>query len=664
MAGLVALLVGFIRRPPPLRDLWPPGALHALGGFVASLWFVCAGIALAFPRYYQVLWGILATALCGLTIGGLPTIATAFLFLGATAIGAIGAGWTASCSRLVRPLPLTTALGLAVLVLVWNLTAFWPINRSWVWGLVLGTLTLATYRRWLPLFRQTLKALFPSRTDSVLPWGERLLCAGAFGLWLLALCFCAFPEVSHDALAMHLVIPAVVAQYGRWLFDPEQFVWALWPLGADWLFSLGYLWAGEPGVRLVSFGAWSLGAWLLYDLVRAFRSRQTALWTLLLFFSTPLTLLEVRNTFVENVLLLFLLGALACLLQVPTQGTSALQKTALFAAAACSTKWTALMALPGILAVAVLVARIGRRSLSWGTVGLCLGWLTWGLLPCWISWERTGNPFFPFFNDVFKSPLYPGKFYSAFPGRLPSPSLLWEMTFASDRFLEGYPGALGYYLLGLGLGGIVTTLVRRPPIPLMGLLVGFSYFTGVCMGSAYLRYLYPVLPCFLLSVANVLPSARPGWQAGASTMIAVGLTVANLLVMPAADWRLTQWTPSPLWSKSARKEYRVRYAPQRLLVNVINRRSPGAGVAFLGRPAGGGLHGLAHYAHWYNWQFVRELDAASTDADLMRILRKRRIDYVIIDADGFRRWTRVADFLRRHGRPIARVADCHLYAVP
>ena len=72
-------------------------------------------------------------------------------------------------------------------------------------------------------------------------------------------------------------------------------------------------------------------------------------------------------------------------------------------------KLTHLIFLPG-LALGVLLCR-PRPVTLWlvapaGLVGLGLGFLAGCGPPAWEAWQHYANPFFPYFNDIFKSPFY------------------------------------------------------------------------------------------------------------------------------------------------------------------------------------------------------------------------------------------------------------------
>lgn len=83
----------------------------------------------------------------------------------------------------------------------------------------------------------------------------------------------------------------------------------------------------------------------------------------------------------------------------------------LLGGAVLALKLTAVVYVPSLAAAAAVAARGGPAGRLWsvavlalgGALGFALVYGPWG----WLLWERFGNPFGPFFNDVFRSPWFP-----------------------------------------------------------------------------------------------------------------------------------------------------------------------------------------------------------------------------------------------------------------
>ncbi len=109
------------------------------------------------------------------------------------------------------------------------------------------------------------------RLPAALPlrsWGERLGCA-AFLFVLTTHWFAMLkPEASADGLSMHLAVPANIAANHVMTFDPGRTLWAVMPMGADFIYSIVYVLGGEMAARLLNFAILLVLLGLLHAAVR------------------------------------------------------------------------------------------------------------------------------------------------------------------------------------------------------------------------------------------------------------------------------------------------------------------------------------------------------------------------------------------------------------
>jgi hypothetical protein len=73
-------------------------------------------------------------------------------------------------------------------------------------------------------------------------------------------------------------------------------------------------------------------------------------------------------------------------------------------------KLTHSLFLPGLAIGLLLCRRLPvtlLRIAPAGLLGIGIGFLAGDGPPAWVLWQHYGNPFFPYFNDLFKSPYYP-----------------------------------------------------------------------------------------------------------------------------------------------------------------------------------------------------------------------------------------------------------------
>lgn len=449
------------------------------------------------------------------------------------------------------------------------------------------------------------------------------------------------PEVGHDALATHLFVPAHLATRKSWGFDVGIYVWAVMPMMGDWIYSLVYMLAGEQASRLVNVGFVFANCLLIREIVRWIGGSTTAVrWAVLLFLTTPLTFLESSSLYIESVWAAFVVGGVFQLLKALDSSTDEegnLPAAGLLLGAAMAAKAITLSVTPVLLLVFVLY---GKRWANWRrakhvAIGFaCL--VVVGVVPYLTAWVLTSNPLFPFFNGVFKSPLWPAQ---NFEDTRWTKGLHWNslyrLTFQSNRYLEALPGAAGFHNLLLLLPAAIAMIALRNRRAMLLLAVAICEVALTFRSVAYLRYIFP---SFIMIVAVIGVAIAPGaasigaawstrWLA-ASACAAVALNL--LFFKTATNYGELQWRA--LISPVDRALYLAPRLPIRNAVELINRvnqaRSP---VAVFSSPLAAGLVADAYYPTWYNIHFQGKISAARSPADIAAAMVGDGIEYLILD---------------------------------
>lgn len=423
--------------------------------------------------------------------------------------------------------------------------------------------------------------------------------------WLVAL----GPEVSSDGLAMHLAIPSMIARDGRFGFDFQQYTWALMPMGGDFAFTAGYLIGGEAAARLLNFAFLVVLAALVYRMSLRWLSESKAALVTALFASTPLVSLVTGSLFVENVWAVFIAGAAVAL----TEGQIAIG--AMLMGAAFATKvGTSAYLLPAVIVAAMQLKR--RWRLAAGSAGLLI---LFAAPPYWNAWRKTGNPMFPFENQVFHSRYFEPTdiMHDVVASKPPTRNGFYAATFRSSDYIEGQDGAFGfqYFLL---LPAMLILWNRRAPGALIALALVGAVSSFISLPN--LRYLYPALPLISIGFA---------WLAAEIPQVAVvivALIALNLYFFPAAGWYHKQFA---LFTRTQWNEYMKFAAPQRELVKILNRTAPGEPVAFLRGEALAGLNAKAYSDTWHTYSFWKRMIEADDPAQVTALFHELGIKHVI-----------------------------------
>jgi hypothetical protein len=554
LAVLVAVSVYGFREGALFRqELWEPLGQARLIQFAGIFAAVAAPILILVPWLFPWVAGAL---LAGVTVALLPipALAVAFFLLSA---------WCLGRSSIV--------LGIALYLIPMPFLARLPMNYPAVWMVLLAIPIVA--RR--PRLRMPVFSALPT-------WGERLSFA------LLALVFTIHwfamlkPEAAPDSLAIHLAVPADIARHHVLTYQPEQFVWAVMPMGGDFVYAIVYQLGGEHAARLLNLAMLALLLQLLHTAVRRWVGPATAWLLLALFAAPPLVHVVTGELVIENVLAALLLGSYLAV------GRGSFYVAAILAGAALSTK---LGALPVVVLLLVYAAweRPRRRTALAALVLLA----ACSAPPYVVAWAKTGNPLFPFLNGQFHSPLLPAgadirdiRFHRPLTWRT-----AYDLTFHTNLYSEGQRGSFGFQqLLFAALAVAAALLVRRGEVvAAAGIALGAAWL--VLRSEPNLRYLYPELPLLVIPFAALTEWARARQRLLWRAMLGCAAAAAMLniwFIASGSFWHRDLYGP---FTDAQRQRYLAGTAPIRATFAWFERSHPGAPVLHTNDTAIAGLSG-------------------------------------------------------------------------
>jgi 4-amino-4-deoxy-L-arabinose transferase-like glycosyltransferase len=529
-------------------------------------------------------------------------------------------------------------VGAGVYGTVIGLLAHFPVNYPGVYGVALALPVVLRWRNALEYGRNFMDSFAKKgEVGFRINWLDTSVVVIALVYFVVAL----MPELGHDALAMHLFIPVHLALRHQWGFDAGTYVWAVMPLLGDWIFSIGYMLAGETASRLINVGFIFILGWLARDLVLwAGGSIFGARWATLIFLSTPLTFTEGSSLFIESVWAAFVVAATLVLLRLNTtsgQARSGIPIAGLLLGLAVATKAVTLSIIPVLALLLLCHYRAWFRVAGWAPWFAATGlFLSTGLIPYVTAWRLTGNPTFPFFNGIFHSPYYPAVNFdsSGVFGKGVTWDILYRATFESGKYLEAIAGASGFQWLLLLVPAAIVLIAMRHRNGLILLLVGSMIIVAVFHSVSYFRYAFPawvilaaVMGIALGSVSSESRLVNGGWM-----VVATGAVILNLVFLVAG----AQYSDFPLRSirdEVRRDQYLQTKLPLRRAVALVNQLNTGRSpVGAFSEPMTAGLAADALYPIWYNFKFQGEINAASTAQAVANTLLQRGVDFVILDS--------------------------------
>lgn len=522
-------------------------------------------------------------------------------------------------------------LGLAVVAFGMGATAWLPIHRAWVHLLWPG-LALAMEARPLYVSLASLRAPVWRRTS----WAGYLASVPVaflvFVYWQAAL----MPEVSADGLAMHLNIASWMATHGSFHFDVSRAVWAVMPMAGDWLYASAYLAGGEAAARLINFAFLLLLASFVYSLARRWLESAGALLVVALFLSTPLAYLVTGSMFVENAWTLFLVAAVAAVERwIETGGRRWLWVAAALAGSAVAGKFGALGCVLA-LAVGVFLALGGKKR--GGLLAGAAVFVLFAAPPYLQALVRTGNPVFPYLNNVFHSPLFDSSQPLRdlrYPAYL-RPDILYQITFRSHRFVESLDGASGFQLFVLWPVALLALRRRLPYWITVAAVAAPLMLLVVFAAQAYLRYVYPVYVLVAVLAAWLLAEGRRygPWLGRAVAGAAVLCVLGNTWMLGAASGYNGEFALNLVFDRTAREGFLSWAAPQRVLIQYLNRTAPGQAAAFMNINATAGLIGRAYTDTWHTPGFERMLSRVRSTGEVLAAFNRLGIRYLVAGVAG------------------------------
>jgi hypothetical protein len=273
------------------------------------------------------------------------------------------------------------------------------------------------------------------------------------------------------------------------------------------------------------------------------------------------------------------------------------------------------------------------------------------------AWD-TGNPVFPYFNALFRSPLFAQD--ASFTNTLYH-ATLWPWTpyllvTESQRFIEGVAGAPGFHWLLLAPFALLVLARMRLARWQWGCIaLAAVFFVAVFVQQAYLRYLLPALLVAAAACGWTLASLPAGRVArmllGA---LALALIALNLRFMYTASWYHATLCRRCSFDAQERTAYVARYAPLRIVADWLNEHLPDArvGLFVLNDATPAGYVGYSRGGNWHDLAVYPALSHARTADDVLDIARRWRLTHVVVHVNGIAEEAAIAAFRDEHTRPM------------
>ncbi len=623
IAGFFLLVIGLcttdvfaqLESQTVWHDLIIAGSMFAIGCLLRLICrtSVATGIALAI------------VLLLARTLGLTAVVAALLLLCASLVVGEKIQARTGSQGYVVSML-----CGVAVMTGVTGWLLPFSVHGFLTYLVVLGAICYVGRRRIFDAFRRGRRH-----------WNLAICAApaqAAFAMFIIAVAATALvlPTIQYDDIAYHMLLPTQLLSLGRYKMDVASQGWALAPWASD-IFQ-GYVAVLAGRVERGSADAcWFLMTLLgLWQLGRIIGLRAGLRWlALAAYASIPLVVYLNASMQAENAIA----AATVALVVIAAKGLRYNKDGVILPLVIVSGLVVALKATQALLvlpfALVLLVKYKPARFTRLVIPRLPLGFAVCGS-SYFYAWFVTGNPVYPIFNGIFKSPFGPAV---NFQDRRWNQGLhwdsLWQITFHTDKFQEVYPGALGFTLLALS--GCVLISVFRPRLRWISLSLLFC-MVGMFLGTQYVRYILPAM-------APLFPVALMVWQGlnfqkiGAFALVALALL--NTIFTPSCNYLFNgdiAWQVLGGINEAqgdVREGIEKRIAPELLVQRYLQSRYGQNYFVYLadpGRPFLGPFEGRAVTLTWYDSSFANaaaNADADASGASWVELFARTGIDHVI-----------------------------------
>lgn len=457
--------------------------------------------------------------------------------------------------------------------------------------------------------------------------------------WVLR--WASYPSLGFDDHALHLRVWTELLSKHRYSFDVSAQFFSLIPITVDALHAGLSLMAGSDARGAMNLGFAIL---LLVLMARIFRTWKLPPWVqwllMVLMASTPMLGWLLLSLHAELMLAVIALAGMQLVIAAPDGRRGQHLLGVLASAALCVS-----IKLPGIVLgvtlLAALIVRWWNQGETATPTGYMFGWPAPVLLiplgfvalhSYGVAWKATGNPVFPFYNAVFRSPMWdPVNFVDERWIHGFTVTSYVRAFFHTSEFFESGDYIAGWQYLFILPIAILVLLQSGTPGGLRLILIPLLGFGGVMFASTqYWRYLFPVMPLAGVLAGSLFVQQRLMIRVMAAFLCVVCIAT-NLVFFNRVFWMMK--SPAGLaFTQDGKERLYNSGAPAYVLTKIVNVLALGSRVLYDQTwPYGGLLYGTPLYLNWYQPSTLAAFNLAGDVDGLRRFFATERIDFAILE---------------------------------
>lgn len=357
-------------------------------------------------------------------------------------------------NELAEKMIMKTAIGLGVIGLLIYFILFFGYGSKSVYMVVLilpclfSLIDLDSAKKDILAVGNSIKEFYRKNT---------LICIMCFIAFILYVAYGSAPMSRYDTLTKHLPITVYAATTGRWYNDVTESLVYGEPMVLQYTYStLFYSLGCYKAITLFNVILYFQLCLILFLFVKKIYSESSGIVLFVILLTTPFFFDYATRFYLEILPLYFLFSGILCIADLNSEKIwDNIEYIALILGFSLFVKLTHICT----MVIIVFIMMVKCLEFAWKNkevpkcifkFGKCM---VLGILPSITSlvniWYKTGNPFFPSYNGIFKSPYFPTyNFEDPFTNKLTvSWKSLMDIVFHTTSNVEMYPLGLGIYLL-------------------------------------------------------------------------------------------------------------------------------------------------------------------------------------------------------------------------
>lgn len=398
-----------------------------------------------------------------------------------------------------------TVLGLGVLGIVFYFLLLFNIGKKSIFTIVLISPIILGQKYIKNLKFHFINSLPKTKKEHIL-----FFTIAIFFMFYIA--YGSAPISRYDALTKHLPITIYGCENGRFNYNVIESIVYGESMVMNYTYSI--MFASFNGFKAITLFNVII-SFFIFNMLSIFSksiyTNTNILFLAIVYFSTPM-FFEFSTVFYLDMLpIFFLLGAVLCYSNLKEKESwISLPVVAFLFGCSIFSKLTISYSVlvVGIIILALSILYGYKNKSIFETIKYFFGSFILFILPFIISviniWYRTGNPLFPFYNNIFRSPYFPFyKFEDPF-GVSPlgfTVSSLFKMIFQTSKNVEMHDGGLGFFMLLIFIIPIAIIINRSKKL-IIWALTPFIIFSFSCLFTYNLRYNMAIF-ILLLSIVTI-----------------------------------------------------------------------------------------------------------------------------------------------------------------